>query len=361
MLKKTKTLVYFLVLLCSSLHATTCKQYIRRSSPPQWMLDQLAEDFAPFTPGTLSRATIDHVMADPAVVKSCQLVRCKIQDRRVSFKTHPSLENHGSLLSLSKSLRRLARYTKLPNLDFIVSLHDVISNPDRLPVPILTFCKDLRNDKHAILIPDAEVLKGYHGIMSDVRLAYKTNPWHTKRPKAIWRGATTGGSFTMENYRTFPRTQAIEVSLQYPELVDARFTALVQGAQNLKTELKPYMGNTLNMLGQLNYKYQLLIDGNSCAFSRAYWQLFSNSVILKRTSPFTQWYYKALQPYVHYIPIAYDLSDLPEKIEWAKAHDATCHGISIQATELAEESLDTEIVYYYLYLVLMKYATLQNF
>ncbi len=114
------------------------------------------------------------------------------------------------------------------------------------------------------------------------------------------------------------------------------------------------------MKNHLKYKYQLLIDGNSCAYSRAYWQLFSNCAILKQSSPNLQWFYGLLKPYVHYIPLQNDLSDLPEKILWSKDHDKEVRKIISNAQMLAQENLKQADLYYYLYLVLHEYSKMQR-
>ena len=45
------------------------------------------------------------------------------------------------------------------------------------------------------------------------------------------------------------------------------------------------------------------------------------SVILKQDSPYYEHFYKDLKPYEHYIPVKRDLSDLEEKIIWAREND----------------------------------------
>ena len=44
-------------------------------------------------------------------------------------------------------------------------------------------------------------------------------------------------------------------------------------------------------------------------------------LMLKQDSPYYEHFYKQLKPYEHYIPIKRDISDLLEKIQWAKDHD----------------------------------------
>ena len=86
-------------------------------------------------------------------------------------------------------------------------------------------------------------------------------------------------------------------------------------------------------------------------------RLLSNSLTLKQDFPGVQWFFKPLKPYVHYVPLKHDISDLIEKIEWAK-NDGLCKQISKNASEFALNNLMFEDVYLYFYLVLKKYSSL---
>ena len=50
--------------------------------------------------------------------------------------------------------------------------------------------------------------------------------------------------------------------------------------------------------------------------------LAGDSVVLKQDSEYYEHFYKRLSPWKHYIPLKHDLSDLLEKIQWARDHDA---------------------------------------
>jgi hypothetical protein len=47
------------------------------------------------------------------------------------------------------------------------------------------------------------------------------------------------------------------------------------------------------------------------------------SLLFKTSSPFEQWFYRGhgLRPWVHFVPVRYDLEDLLDKILWARAHE----------------------------------------
>jgi len=69
------------------------------------------------------------------------------------------------------------------------------------------------------------------------------------------------------------------------------------------------------------YKYQVSVDGTVAAYRLPY-LLAGDSVVLKQNSPYYEFFYKQLRPYEHYIPVKADLSDLLDRIQWAKDHDS---------------------------------------
>jgi len=69
------------------------------------------------------------------------------------------------------------------------------------------------------------------------------------------------------------------------------------------------------------YKYQVSVDGTVAAYRLPY-LLAGDSVVLKQNSSYYEFFYKRLRPYEHYIPLSADLSDLLDRIQWAKDHDA---------------------------------------
>lgn len=177
----------------------------------------------------------------------------------------------------------------------------------------------------------------------------------------MWRGTTTGGQYRMDNYLSFPRSRLVALSKQHPEYLDARFNAhCLTPDLGDRLQSQGYMGASLSAADQLHYKYQILIDGNSCAYSRAYWQLFSNSLILKVESDNIQWYYDALSPYKHYVPVKSDLSNLIEQIEWARSHDREARQIIQNANAFAENNLQKAQIDDYLTEALLAYASISK-
>jgi hypothetical protein len=74
----------------------------------------------------------------------------------------------------------------------------------------------------------------------------------------------------------------------------------------------------------VNYKYILDVDGNASTWDATAWKLNSGSVIMKTDGPWKQWFYDEYLPWVHYIPIKDDFSDLQEKYNWCETHQLEC-------------------------------------
>ena len=68
------------------------------------------------------------------------------------------------------------------------------------------------------------------------------------------------------------------------------------------------------------YKYQLNIDGTVAAYRFPYLML-GDALVMKQESEYYEHFYRQLEPNKHYMPLKHDLSDVPEKVRWAKEND----------------------------------------
>ena len=84
------------------------------------------------------------------------------------------------------------------------------------------------------------------------------------------------------------------------------------------------------------YKYLLSVEGNDVA-SGLKWMLYSNSVVLMSPPTKATWAMEdLLLPFVHYLPLKHDYSNLLEMLEWAEQHQEACQEISKRATDYIE-------------------------
>ena len=120
------------------------------------------------------------------------------------------------------------------------------------------------------------------------------------------------------------------------------------------------MRESLSKQEQMLCKYLPVLDGHMCTYPGYQWRLLSGSLCLKQTSEQIQWFHDALQPYVHYLPMKSDCSDLLEVMEWAESHDAQAQEIVAAAQIFAQNNLLFADNYLYLSLVLKKLASLEE-
>lgn len=325
-----------------------------KRTPPPWMQEQIEEDFREFTALGISKAAVDATFAlcEKAYPASSMMVRYRILDQELyRFFPEPeriTLKDN----STEKAIKTLLQSTHLPDMDFILSYFDGLPSTDffhtpskSLQAPVFISAK-LRNTPYTPLIPDWRSIG--HWWMSDIKeIRSKRIPWEEKKNFALWRGSLTKPI----------RLKLCQLSALHPTSLDAKFSdPLLQG----HPEAEQFLGERASWEEFLQCKYLPYIDGVMCAAPALQWRLLSNSVTFKPDSEEIQWFYKALQPHVHYIPVKEDLEDLIEKIEWAQSNDALCKEIAQRACTFAENNLLYGDVLFYFSLVLKRYASLQQ-
>lgn len=75
--------------------------------------------------------------------------------------------------------------------------------------------------------------------------------------------------------------------------------------------------------------------------------LAGNSVTFKQQSPFYEHFYNELKPMYHYIPVKRDLSNLVEKIDWARRNDDIARKISRESQNFVNERLTPDKILCY--------------
>jgi hypothetical protein len=281
----------------------------------------------------------------------------------MNFHGHPALTYR--LNVLINVLNKIKNNYRLPNTEFVINLGDGFTNNTNFSAPVFVFCKSSNFENNLILFPDVECLES-ENLINKVKLANQTVNWRHKRNKVIWRGKFTGG---YDNQFLNPRYIATNLSKNIPHLLDASLIELelfpsighkdYEFCQKLLTQR--YSVPKLDINSQFLYKYQLLIDGNTCSWSGALWRWFSQSCTLKVDSDNIQWYYGGLIPNVHYIPVKKDLSDLEDKIISLMNDDNLAKKIANNAFDFANKNLKISDMHYYIHRLLVEYAKITNF
>jgi hypothetical protein len=216
--------------------------------------------------------------------------------------------------------------------------------------------RSIQKDKHDdFIFPSRDFLDSIYTMnsnMKNINFDFKN-----KKSIAIFRGSITGNDRTISNQRV----QAKILSLKYPSILDVE---LIKTFKYYMFE--PYVGcvhtliddpiiynpdqDSIKFMSSFDQykqnKYILHIDGFVSAWRLVY-ELFSMCVILKVDSPWIEHYYDQLVPWVHYIPIKSDLSNLIQTIIWCLSHDDICYTIAKNAYNYAVNNFTKDNLFNY--------------
>ncbi|KAI8821958.1 glycosyl transferase family 90-domain-containing protein [Chytriomyces cf. hyalinus JEL632] len=224
-----------------------------------------------------------------------------------------------------------------------------------------------------VLIPlNYHVALGYEDVVDVVS-------WEDKKSVLFWRGTTTGGSYkTDAPWKQYGRTRVMDwekrwaakhpgstfdAAYESPKLakgvnVDIGFSGIVQADLDSLALINATYGlkGSVDFEQTKHFKYLLVLDGNTWP-SRLQTYLQTNSVILYN-GIFTDFYNWKLVPWVHYVPVKLDFSDLDERLEWLMAHDEEAKKITQNAQKLMIQWSNMKQMQCYTGLALLEYSTL---
>lgn len=353
---------------------------------PAWMTERIDKELRSFNDSGISQKELEN-LKELIHKANLPIMHFEIIDNKLYHGNIANLSgrNANALKFVKNELEsRILKKYSLPNISFFIDLEDddqnlysaIIKNKN---FPIFVFAKDKAqadSDKH-ILFPDDYTIanrgygywEGWEAVSNRVLKYNDEHLWQSKRELVFWRGKKSdyfeGGLFQT------PRQTLIDLSVKYPELIDAKFHVEPTAASNkLITKLystRDFIMKKLGMGGFVKneefHKYKMLInvDGATSTFPGFLQRLLTNSVTIKQETDNEQWFYDAVKPWVHYVPVKKDLSDLIEKIEWIKNNDAEAKKIADQSTEFVQNNLMMEHVDIYIVALLTEYAKLQQF
>ena len=99
----------------------------------------------------------------------------------------------------------------------------------------------------------------------------------------------------------------------------------------------------LSFIRQAKYKYILSLAGRGFTWFLSY-ALLTGSLVFVQEINAEQWYQADLVPYIHYIPIKSDLSNLTKQIDWARKNPKEAEVIAMRAREFALKYLSPEAI-----------------
>ena len=228
-----------------------------------------------------------------------------------------------------QTVEKICKYSKylvdnakmFRNKYLLYAMGDVIHNGKDLPI----ICKTTNLTDHHIIAKLNH--KRHWNLVTSV--SQNDIAYTLKKNSIVWRGVTT-------NYNEKPVRMCAVNKYHNHDIFDIGFNKCTQG--RVVTTLKP----RLSLKEQLEYKFILSIEGNDVA-SGLKWQLYSNSVVIMAKPTCISWAMEdKLLPYIHYIPVKDDYSDLEEVFNWGLAHEEECIAITKNAKAFISQFLDEE-------------------
>ena len=138
---------------------------------------------------------------------------------------------------------------------------------------------------------------------------------------------------------------------------DNRIEAIAMDWQRNKFKILEKQPSTafISLPEHCRYKYLIDVQGNGYS-ARAKILLFSGRPLFLVDRRWHEYFYKDIKPYIHYIPVKEDLSDLIEGLDWADNHQEETFRIARKAQDYAINNLTREKAVDYLANVLVEYS-----
>lgn len=252
---------------------------------------------------------------------------------------------------------------KLPDMEFVINTRDwpQISSRQQ-PIPVFSFSK-VRGQSHDIMYPAWTFWEGGPAVWpiyptglgrwdeqrEIIPRTAKSWPWEKKKNKGFFRGSRTSSE----------RDPLILLSRSNPELVDAEYTKNQAWKSEADTLHRP-PAKEIRLEDHCDYKYLFNFRGVAASF-RFKHLFLCDSVVFHVGSAWLEFFYPAMKPWVHYIPVKEDLSDVRDLLEFAKENDDVVHEIAKRGRQFIWDHLRMEDVTCYWETLLKKYAKLLKF
>jgi hypothetical protein len=242
-----------------------------------------------------------------------------INDENITGSVHNMLNNVFDNPRINNFIQLLRRYWHKDSKNYVIKSD---WNDTRVYNEFILTHNRLYNNKDQVIFP----LTGYH-LPSDHNMKIEDHiNFKQKNNKLFWRGSTTG----VDEIHNNKRYNIVSKNINIHENINIGFNNFCQGVYNNNVDLfLPLYKETIDPCGQVEYKFILNIEGNDYA-SAFPWALSSNCCPL-HNYPFTYEtiiFGQGLKPYVHFVPINNDGSDLLEKYEWCLDNLEKCEEIA---------------------------------
>ncbi|MCT4634692.1 MAG: glycosyl transferase family 90 [Rickettsiales bacterium] len=347
------------------------------SSERKAIVDFIVNQFSHKYASGISPLEIENLWTD--IMKENMLLIARFQIVNQKLYASSTDLNNDRFKELIYYFNKIIKDYKIADVDFIFYLGDSALFKENLKenllsIPGFLFSKNVTSDteRNMFLFPDLYMIEDqWQNIIFEIEKANNIYPWNKKVSKLFWRGGSTGNEgirYNTNNIDKLPRLNLVILSKLYPNLINAKFSNYAQfsndqSGEDLKDILEILFKEGPESVPEeehLKYKYLISIDGNTCAWRRVPWIMLSNSVLVKQETSKIEWFYSAMKPYVHYIPINKNLTNIFPQLEWMKNNDTELVKISQNATNFVKNNLMPEHIDSHAVLILNEYSKLHK-
>lgn len=139
-------------------------------------------------------------------------------------------------------------------------------------------------------------------------------PWSSRSSELFWRGIDSG-----------PKKHGWSLRKRFVEKLKDHNVQIAKKDSKTRVEYTEF----------LKYKIFFIIDGAVIA-SNHMWA-FATGCVVVMISNSKCWFSDLIKPWVHYVPISYDLSDLVENLNWIKNNDLAAEIIANNASKFVDD------------------------
>jgi len=249
-------------------------------------------------------------VADPAYIRKRQVYCVNDSFLRDSHNdsTIP-LENFEEMKQYYQEFR-FKSLKRCKNKQFLFIPGDIGNDYD---IPVITKTRPIGGNGYNVILLFS--FDKHYGDIAKVKSS--DMPYELKKDIILWRGGTTGRRKRMplvEKYCDFPG----------PE-IDVGFSRYVDGYEGQK--LPNFLKKGLNYAEMLQHKFLISVEGNDVA-TNLKWIMASHSVCIMPHPKIEGWLMEGLlQPWVHYVPVRDDFSDLLDVHQWCVSNPSQCKEI----------------------------------
>uniref|UniRef100_A0A8D0AWE2 Protein O-glucosyltransferase 1 n=1 Tax=Sander lucioperca TaxID=283035 RepID=A0A8D0AWE2_SANLU len=256
---------------------------------------------------------------------------------------------------------------RLPDLEMVVNVRDYPQVPSWVQptLPVFSFSKTA--DYQDIMYPAWTFWEGGPAVWpiyptglgrwdlmrDDLKKSAAQWPWKKKESKGFFRGSRHIKKTSPE------RDPLILLSREAPELVDAEYTKN-QAWRSEKDTLGRPPAKEIPLVDHCKYKYLFNFRGVAASF-RFKHLFLCGSLVFHVGDEWQEFFYPQLKPWVHYIPVKQDLSDVRELLQFVNENDAIAEEIAMRGKEFILDHLRMQDVSCYWERLLTEFSHLLTY